>query len=261
LFREVTNNQNSSSKENTMVSTRYVSAALAFTACSFLFVGAANAQTQYLSGSGGAINDAPAGNDFTTGLPGTVTSFTFSTTGGTIGNLDSIDVIGLQHTYMADLTMSLTHVQSGTSVVFYNMNRYFRSESTNLNGNYQFTDRSGAANMVTAASSLGSAANIASGEYNAFDSNGNGASSYTGSDRYILSSFDAFDGLTMNTGWRLDITDRSLQDTGSLTDWGFTASSASAPSAVPEPGEWAAMGVLGFGLVGLVVRGRRRLVN
>jgi len=162
---------------------------------------------------------------------------------------------------MADLTMSLTHVQSGTSVVFYNMNRYSRSESTNLNGNYQFTDSSGAANMVTAASSLGSTANIASGEYAAFDSNGNGSSSYTGSDRYILSSFDAFDGLTMNTDWRLDITDRALDDTGSLSNWGFTTSSPSAPSAVPEPGEWAAMGVLGFGLVGLVVRGRRRLVN
>jgi len=242
-----------------MVSTRYVAAALAFAACSFLFVGAANAQTQYLSGSGGAINDAPAGNNDSTGLPGALTSFTFSTTGGTIGNLDSIDVIGLNHSWMGDLTMSLTHVQSGTSVVFYNMNRYRRSESTNLNGNYQFTDSSGAANMVTAASSLGSTANIASGEYAAFDSNGNGLNSYTGSDRYILSSFDAFDGLTMNTGWRLDITDRALDDTGSLTDWGITTSSA--PSAVPEPGEWAAMGVLGFGLVGLVVRGRRRLVN
>lgn len=237
-----------------MVSTRYVAAALAFAACSFLFVGAANAQTQYLSGSGGAINDAPAGND-----AGTVTSFTFSTTGGTIGNLDSIDVIGLNHSWMGDLGMSLTHVQSGTSVVFYNMNRYFSNESTNLNGNYQFTDSSGAANMVTAASSLSGSANIASGEYTAFDSNGNGLSTYTGSDRYILSSFDAFDGLTMNTGWRLEITDRQWVDTGSLTNWGFTTSSA--PSAVPEPGEWAAMGVLGFGLVGLVVRGRRRLVN
>ena len=151
--------------------------------------------------------------------------------------------------------MSLTHVQSGTSVVFYNMNRYYLDESTLLNGNYQFTDRSGATNMVTAASSLGDDANIASGEYNAFDSNGNGFPSYTGSDRYILSSFDAFDGLTMNTDWRLDITDRYYLATGSLSNWGFTASS------VPEPGEWAAMGVLGFGLVGLVVRGRRRLVN
>jgi hypothetical protein len=244
-----------------MVSTPYVAAALAFAACSFLFVGAANAQTQYLSGSGGAISDAPAGNNDTTGLPGTVTSFTFSTTGGTIGNLDSIDFIGLNHDWMGDLGMSLTHVQSGTSVVFYNMNRYFKNESTNLNGNYQFTDRSGAANMVTAASSLGNSANIASGEYNAFDSNGDGNSSYTGSDRYILSSFDAFDGLTMNTDWRLDITDRYELTTGSFTDWGFTTSSPSAPSAVPEPGEWAAMGVLGFGLVGLVVRGRRRLVN
>ena len=81
-----------------MVSTRYVATALAFAACSFLFVGAANAQTQYLSGSGGAINDAPGNNNDSTGLPGTVTSFTFSTTGGTIGNLDSIDVIGLNHT-------------------------------------------------------------------------------------------------------------------------------------------------------------------
>jgi len=162
---------------------------------------------------------------------------------------------------MGDLTMSLTHVQSDTSVVFYNMNRYWKYENSNLNGNYQFTDRSGAANMVTAADSLSGAGAIASGEYAAFDSNGNGFTSYTGSDRYILSSFDAFDGLTMNTGWRLDITDRNRDFGGDFNDWGITASSASAPSAVPEPGEWAAMGVLGFGLVGLVVRGRRRLVN
>ena len=233
----------------------------AFAVCSLLVAGAANAQTQYRSGSGGAINDAPAGF-LSTGLPGTVTSFAFSTTGETIVNLDSIDLIGIKHTWMGDYTMSLTHVQSGTSAVFYNMNRYRYLESTNLDGDYYFTDRSGAAKIVAAAESLGSTSAIASGEYQAFDSNGNGANTYTGSDRYIITSFDAFDGLTMNTDWRLDLWDRAVDDMGSITDWGMTITSdPSAPSAVPEPGEWAAMGVLGFGLVGLVVRGRRRLTN
>ena len=60
----------------------------------------------------------------------------------------------------------------------------------------------------------------------------------------------------------VDLWDRARLDAGSITDWGMTITSGtSAPSAVPEPGEWAAMGVLGFGLVGLVVRGRRRLTN
>ena len=158
--------------------------------------------------------------------------------------------------------MSLTHVQSGTSAVFYNMNRYNWSESSNLNGDYYFTDSSGAANIVAAAGSLGNDGIVTSGEYQAFDSNGNGANTYPGSDRYIITSFDAFDGLTMNTDWRLDLWDRSNDDMGSITDWGMTITSGpSAPSAGPEPGEWAAMGVLGFGLVGLVVRGRRRLTN
>ena len=231
----------------------------AFAVCSLLVAGAANAQTQYRSGSGGAINDAPSGSSFSTGLPGTVTSFAFSTTGETIVNLDSIDLIGIKHPWMADYTMSITHVQSGTSAVFYNMNRYRNTESTNLDGDYYFTDRSGAANIVAAAESLGSTSAIASGEYQAFDSKGNGANTYTGSDRYIITSFDAFDGLTMNTDWRLDLWDRAVDDMGSITDWGMTITSdPSAPSAVPEPGEWAAMGVLGFGLV---VRGRRRLTN
>ena len=234
----------------------------AFAVCSLLVAGAANAQTQYRSGSGGVLNDAPSTNNDTSGLPGTVTSFAFSTTGETIVNLDSIDLIGIKHTWMGDYTMSLTHVQSGTSAVFYNMNRYRYLESTNLDGDYYFTDRSGAANIVAAAESLGSTSAIASGEYQAFDSNGNGANTYTGSDRYIITSFDAFDGLTMNTDWRLDLWDRAVDDMGSITDWGMTITSdPSAPSAVPEPGEWAAMGVLGFGLVGLVVRGRRRLTN
>jgi len=234
----------------------------AFAVCSLLVAGAANAQTQYRSGSGGVLNDAPSTNNDTSGLPGTVNSFTFSTTGGTIGNLDSIDLIGMSHAWMGDYTMSLTHVQSGASVVFYNMNRYFANESSNLNGDYYFTDSSGAANIVAAAGSLGSTSAIASGEYQAFDSNGNGANTYTGSDRYIITSFDAFDGLTMNTDWKLDIVDRYRISSGTLNDWGMTITSGtSAPSAVPEPGEWAAMGVLGFGLVGLVVRGRRRLTN
>ena len=234
----------------------------AFAVCSLLVAGAANAQTQYRSGSGGAINDAPSPNNDTSGLPGTVTSFAFSTTGETIVNLDSIDLIGIKHPWMGDYTMSLTHVQSGTSAVFYNMNRYNWSESSNLNGDYYFTDSSGAANIVAAAGSLGNNGIVTSGEYQAFDSNGNGANTYTGSDRYIITSFDAFDGLTMNTDWRLDLWDRSRRDAGSITDWGMTITSGpSAPSAVPEPGEWAAMGVLGFGLVGLVVRGRRRLTN
>jgi subtilisin-like proprotein convertase family protein len=228
--------------------------AASFAACAVLIAGGANAQTQYRSGSGGVLNDAPSfdQNDTVTGLPGTVTSFTFSTAGDTIGNLDSIDVLGLNHTYMGDLTMSLTHVQSGTSVVFYNMNRFNRNYFHDLNGSYAFTDRSGANSIVNDTDPV-------SGEYEAFDSNGDGSTNYSGSDRYIRSSFDAFDGLTMNTGWRLDIWDRSWIDRGSIIDWGITASSA--PSAVPEPGEWAAMGVLGFGLVGLVVRGRRRLAN
>lgn len=234
----------------------------AFALCSLLIAGAANAQTQYRSGSGGAINDAPSSNDDSSGLPGTINSFTFSTTGGTIGNLDSIDLIGLKHGWMGDWTMSLTHVQSGASVVFYNMNRYFKDESTDLNGDYYFTDRSDAANIVAVAASLRSGQIVTSGEYQAFTSNGNGSNTYTVSDRYISTSFDAFDGLTMNTDWKLDIVDRGFGGKGTLDDWGMTITSGpSAPSAVPEPGEWAAMGVLGFGLVGLVVRGRRRLAN
>lgn len=233
----------------------------AFAVCSLLIAGAANAQTQYRSGSGGAINDAPSGNDDDSGLPGTVNSFTFSTTGGTIGNLDSIDLIGMSHKYMGDLTMSLTHVQSGASVVFFNMNRYYMDESSDLIGDYYFTDRNGS-NIVAAAESLNNSGIVTSGEYQAFNSNGNGLFSYTGSDRYIATSFDAFDGLTMNTDWKLDIVDRYTGVSGTLNDWGMTITSGtSAPSAVPEPGEWAAMGVLGFGLVGLVVRGRRRLTN
>lgn len=232
--------------------------AATFAACAVLIAGAANAQTQYRSGSGGALGDAPTGNDNEIGTPGTMSSFTFSTTGATIVNLDSIDLIGMKHPWMGDLTMSLTHVQSGTSAVFYNMNRYQRLQFANLNGNYQFTDRSDNANIATAASLTGGG-DVASGEYEAFNSNGDGTVSYGGSDRYFRSSFDAFDGLTMNTGWRLDIWDRARTDIGSITDWGMTITSA--PSAVPEPGEWAAMGVLGFGLVGLVVRGRRRLTN
>lgn len=47
-------------------------------------------------------------------------------------------------------------------------------------------------------------------------------------------------------------------------DLAFTAnftSSNPGNNAVPEPSEWAAMGLLGTGLLGLVVRGRKRLAN
>ncbi len=231
----------------------------AFAVCSLLIAGAANAQTKYRSGSGGNISDAiyVNANDFL-GLPRT-NSFAFSTTGETIVNLDSIDLIGINHGYMGDCTMALTHVKSGTSAVFYNMFRFLTGENSDLAGDYSFTDRSGAANIATAAASIDHISAPPSGEYEAFDSDGNGKKTYTGSYRYKITSFEAFDGLTMNTDWRLDIIDNALSYYGSITDWGMTITSA--PSAVPEPGEWAAMGVLGFGLVGLVVRGRRRLTN
>lgn len=226
--------------------------AASFAACAVLIAGAANAQTQYRSGSGGVLNDAGSDNNSATGLPGTTNSFTFSTTGGTIGNLDSIDLIGIKHPWQGDLTMSLTHVQSNTSVIFYNMNRFNKEYYRGMDGSFSFSDRTGATSIVNYVDPV-------SGEYEAFNSNGDGTSSYGGSDRYFRSSFDAFDGLTMNTQWKLDITDRYNIAFGRLNDWGMTITSA--PSAVPEPGEWAAMGVLGFGLVGLVVRGRRRLAN
>lgn len=65
--------------------------------------------------------------------------------------------------------------------------------------------------------------------------------------------------------WQLTGT---LEDGTALQNWvfgdvtGVRLHNTAAPTgAVPEPGEWAAMGILGLGLGGLVIRGRRRVIG
>ena len=84
---------------------------------------------------------------------------------------------------------------------------------------------------------------------------------YGGNQDYLALNFD--------NSW-----DDTWGDRESLTPWGYSAgtigampgfiveynSNPTAPgnNAVPEPNEWAAMGLLGTGLLGLVVRGRKK---
>lgn len=64
----------------------------------------------------------------------------------------------------------------------------------------------------------------------------------------------------LDTGWNLTTIRKQDQAFSGSDIYGTMtfANNPSNPGAVPEPSEWAAMGLLGTGLLGLVVRGRKK---
>jgi subtilisin-like proprotein convertase family protein len=137
---------------------------------------------------------------------------------------------GLTHTYLRDLSASLTH--GGTSVNWLAQS----GGSDDLSGNYLISD----AGTTTLGAASGNPR--PSGTYSA------------------LSPLSAFDGMSGAGDWTLTIADNEFVDAGNLNNWTLNLSSASVVSPAPEPATWAMM-IFGFGMAGAAMRGRKSTVD
>lgn len=190
-----------------------------------------------LAGSGFALDFSGPGFaivDATTTENGVASStITISGTGLTVTSLNSVTLTGLSHTFAGDLEIDLEHVATGTSVV---LTSPPTTASANFNGTYTFVVNPGLSTIDEVTNGQPSSFNIPSGSY---------APSAFGGNR---TNYNAFNGLALDSVWRLTITDFAPGDVGSLQSWGFNV------SAVPEPGTVAA---LGLGVAALLRRKKR----
>lgn len=157
-------------------------------------------------------------------------------------SISDVDVIlsNLQHSWLGDLTARITSPSGTTADLFVRVGSGFFGDSSNLNGDYTFSD--GGASFTGAAGSIGGAAAVPSGTYGA-ETNGG----------VTISLATAFAGESTSGVWTLFMSDSARFDSGSLGGWGLNITSSGPQATIPEPSSF-----LLFGLAGLVSLRRRR---
>ena len=160
------------------------------------------------------------------------------------GNL-TVAINSFTHTWMGDLSATLTHVDTATTISLFD--RPGRPAtgagcSDDFNGTYTFSDAG--TQTVGAACTASASAILPPGVYLASAANGT-----TSGQAVVLGS--AFNGEMAGGTWRLSITDNAAGDTGAFANWTLNAD----VSDVPEPGTMALLAG-GLGLLGLYRRRR-----
>jgi hypothetical protein len=193
--------------------------------------GTAMAQVTYGPGPGGSIPDAsPAGITSTINVPLPIIRLT------------SVTIIGLTHTWVGDVTATLTHVPSGQSIdLFHRIGRTGGAgfgDSSDFGGNYTFIrSTEGGGDLWAAAAAATAAQVIPPGQY---WPSGEGAATEL--------NFNIFNGAAAGN-WALTIRDLEEGDTGAFQNWELNV------DPVPEP---ASLLALGTGFAALAARRRRR---
>ena len=186
------------------------------------------------SGDGGILDDS--------------TPFASSIVVGVNELISDVEVsINMEHSWIGDVTATLTHVESGFSIILIPS---AMSDSTNLGsdagGNvlspalYTWGD-TGLETIGTAVDPLGGNDELAPGTYLASDGTAMGAGSFAA----------AFGGDSTFGSWTLNLSDDSGGDPGSIDGWSISFTST---AAIPEPGSIALLGLIG---VACVIRRRR----
>lgn len=199
------------------------------------------AQTTFTGGAGGNIPDATSiGADAGNPNAGIFTSDIVISGPGTIISFNSITLDDFCHTYIGDLVLELTHVDSGTTIFF--MNRPLKVSALNgwgsdsdLNGTYTFINDLGSTYGSSDSIWLAATNNstVPGGTYAA------SANSFTGSPTtsYVPINLNVFAGESIAGTWELTIRDESTNDIGTLSSWQFNATI----EPVPEPASSALM--------------------
>lgn len=155
----------------------------------------------------------------------------------------SFSVEGLQHSWIGDLIITVSHSASGKSAVL--MHRVGTTstpgstgDSSDMNGTYTFND--GNPSIWTAAANGDTDFITPSGTYDA-----------SGINESIVSLNDIFAGESTAGTWTFNISDNNENETGT-----FVQTSVNFVTAVPEPGTYAAV-VMSTLLGGFYLRRRR----
>ena len=183
-----------------------------------------------MSGAGFAIPD---------NSPGGITSTITLSANETITDVDVI-LENASHTWLGDLTARITSPSGTTADLFVRTGPGFFGDSSNLNGDYTFTD--GGANFAATAASIGNGASMPSGSYGAATNND-----------IPISLASAFAGESTAGVWTLFVSDNARFDLGSVGGWGLNITSDAQQATIPEPSSF-----LLFALAGLTTLRRRR---
>ncbi len=171
----------------------------------------------------------PDGND-NTGTPGVVSRDIVISDPGFITDL-TVTITGLNHTYVGDLIVTLTNVNTGTTVNLFN--RIGRvaapsvgapfGDSSNFNGTYSFSNTF-TADIWAAAASGDNNFTVPSGNYFPSTFKTSGAS-----DVAPPSSLIPFNMQSLNSAWRLTVSDNASLDTGSFSGWRLSGNATPVP--------------------------------
>ena len=168
---------------------------------------------------------------------------------GELANLSvQVGLNGLQHDWLGDLVVTLTHVESGTSVsLFGTVGGGLFGSSAKMDGFYTFNDGiynpaiPAQGNLWQAADDAEAGSGVVAGGF--YYATNNGSADF-------VSMNAAFAGITSAGTWRLSVEDTFPSgDDGALLKWTISLTG----DVVPAPGAIALLGLAGF-----AGRGRRR---
>ncbi len=161
-----------------------------------------------------------------------------------------VTINSFTHTWIGDLSLTLTHVDTGTSVSLMQRPEVLITSNSmggspdDFGGTYTFAD--------TGATTVGAWATanngvVPSGTYRAAEDQGL-------NDEVAILIASAFNGQAAGGTWRLTVADNAAADGGRFTNWTVQMNVADEVSGIPEPGTWA---LLSGGLALVAVLRRR----
>jgi len=161
-----------------------------------------------------------------------------------------VTINSFTHSWVGDLSLTLTHVDTGTNVSL--MQRPGRlitatsgaGHSADFGGTYTFADTGATTVAAWTAANNGV---VPSGTYRASEDQGS-------SDDVAILIASAFNGQAAGGTWRLTVADAAEGDGGGFTNWTVQMNVADEVSGIPEPGTWT---LLSGGLALVAVLRRR----